>query len=157
MDIEKTYIYFQDKRKNLANSKEVNDLNSLRNILIIGNSANSYYWNPGTGFGGFAPQYRRDDPHDDIEYRKPRNMNQRIYDLAASIKPNSLTHLSSKIKNGILEQKDIEACKKNELELRHATFYNTDNTGDIRKNKEWTVSAERKLEFNQPKRIHELK
>ena len=156
MQIEKTYIYFQRNSRNLANSREVSKLNELRNILIVSGNASSYYWNPGTGFGGFAPQYRRDDPHDNIEPKKPRNMDQRIYSLAVNIRPNSLSNLYSKIEDGKLEEKDIEACKNNELALRDATFYNTDNIGNTN-NREWKVIVGRESDFNKPERIHELK
>lgn len=150
--IEKCFQYFSNSKHNGANSEEVGLLKILRNQLIIGNAnANSYYWNRGTGFGGYAPQYRIDDPGDNVEKKCPKGMNVSIFEIAKDKRPSNLTTLSSNIKNGNLKTSDIQNCIKSEETLSKSVFYNTDTDTD------WAVKTGFENDRGQAKKIYSIK
>ncbi len=149
--IEKCFQYFINPKHNGAASEEVGLLNYLRSLLITGNAnANSYYWNIGTGFGGYAPQYRIDDPGDNVEDKCPKGMDANIFNTAKNTRPNNLITLSSKIKRDELKKSDIQNCINSEKTLSKSVFYNTvDN--------DWKVKEGFENDRGQAKKIYSIK
>lgn len=124
--IEQVFIYFSEKKRNNANSKEISDLRNLRNFIIpVNNNANGYYWNIGTGFGGFIPQYRTDDPHDESEKNKPNSMDSAVFEQAKEERPTLFNKLADNIENDRLESGTIKNCHTVEQSLRRNNVHNT--------------------------------
>lgn len=148
--IEKCYIYFSGTKRNGYNSKEVQALSSLRNMLIKNNSANGYYWNPGTGFGGYSPEYRLDDPKNNPEEKCPKSMNSDIFETAKTTRPNNLKNLSKDIQSGKLKKDAINRCIDTEMKLSQSLFHNT-------KLNDWIVKKGSEREIGSKSRIYMLK
>lgn len=123
--IEQVFQYFSVGRRNGHTSREVERLRELRNLVTNnGVSAHDYYWNKGTGFAGFRPEFRMDDPHEKSEPVKPRGMGDYFY-RAREKRPNDFNKLASEIEGGELKTQSIEACIDIESELRTKDVYET--------------------------------
>lgn len=132
--VEQVYKYYENKSRNGAKEPDVNRLRELRNTLIVGNSAHGYYWNPGTGFAGVAPELRIDDPGNAPEPVKPRGMGDYFF-TARDERPAKLNALADSIEDNELEASKIGACISVERVLAGHKVYETSFE------KDWSVKV----------------
>lgn len=103
-------------------------LTNLRNKCIKNNnSAQNFYWNQGSGFMGYPPELRADDPHEGID-KKPPRMDQKQYDLAKDDRPNALNTLTQEISNKTVNKDSIDLCHNNEVNLASYPLHVTNAT-----------------------------
>lgn len=105
--------------------EEETSLTNLRNKCIKNNnSAQFFYWNRGSGFMGYPPRLRADDPHEGID-KKPPRMDQKQYDLAKDDRPNALNTLTQEISNKTVNKDSIDLCYQNEEDLANYQLHVT--------------------------------
>lgn len=161
--IEQVFIYYTEPKRdgeregeregarNGADKAEVTKLKELRNVIIRDQSAHDYYWNPGTGFGGVCPEFRTDDPGNDVEKVRPNGMPD-YFESAKTVRPNKFNKLASDIENSTLNMNVIEDCIDIEKKLQKEKVYCTVKS-------DWNVEAGYGDEnrYGVPARIYSIK
>lgn len=128
--IDRLYSYFYLEKGELKktsgltkeNRASLKALASLRGACIQTGLATGFYWRTGTGFYGYKPERRCDDPHDQPERVKPKGMDGGVFALARDERPARLELLSTAIDDKKVKDEHLENCLRIERDLMCPTY-----------------------------------
>lgn len=122
--IENAYL---NSKMNFDRKGTRDEFEYLRNeVTGNGVNANSFYWSRGTGFIGYPPDKRSDDPHNSAEDKCPKSMDADVFTTAKKSRISELENLYKEIEHNNITLNTVSNCRNNERVLRDKAIHYTE-------------------------------